>query len=98
MSTMCRCPQQEILCSILTVTRGGGCFTWEEPEKFSVVGWTRQLVFRFRSEPEGLKLSTPPCCLGQVREPDQSGCLTSVSGVNDLGKWERRLVCPLRKE
>ena len=31
------------------------------------------------------------------RSPVQSGCLTSGSGMNDLGKREGRLVCAPRK-
>ena len=33
-------------------SQGGGRFTWEEPGKFSVMGWIRQLVFTFGSESE----------------------------------------------
>lgn len=33
--------------------------TWEEPEKFSVTGWIRQVVFTFGSESESEAHSVP---------------------------------------
>lgn len=45
-------------CSVSIVTQGGRCFTFEEPEKFSVLVWIMQLVFKFVSESEAR--SFPP--------------------------------------
>lgn len=80
---MCQVSLRDMMCPVSVVTQGGRCFTFEEPEKFSVLVWIIQLVI---SLDLSLKLSTTLCCQPQVRVPGLSGCSTAISSANDLGK------------